>query len=194
MISPKQLHAGSYLQDMRVSFDIDDTLVCQPDHSDAEEPVVPAAIRRWLGEPLRFGTRALIRELRRRGCSIWIYTSSGRSPFYIRRWLLMHGIFVDGVVNSERHRSGLLRHGFLHSPSKFPPAFGIDLHVDDSDGVRMEGDMHGFRVTVVRPDDPHWTRRVLDAVVGAQRLRCHQETPRSLDVVLPKLMDRRQTA
>jgi hypothetical protein len=49
-------------------------------------------------------------------------------------------------------------------PSKYPPAFDIDLHVDDSEGVRMEGDEFGFRVVVVRPDDENWTERVLDAV------------------------------
>jgi hypothetical protein len=152
----------------RISFDIDDTLACHHGHVVAEKSRVPAAIHRWLGEPLRVGTRALIRELRRRGCSIWIYTSSGRSPFYIRRWLLLHGIRVDGVVNNDRHRRSLAAHGFLNAPSKFPPAFGIDLHVDDSEGVQMEGDEHGFRVVVVRPDDEHWTQKVLDAVTRSQ--------------------------
>jgi len=152
----------------RISFDIDDTLACHHGHVVAEKSRLPAAIHRWLGEPLRVGTRSLIRELRRRGCSIWIYTSSGRSPFYIRRWLLLHGIRVDGVVNNDRHRSGLKTHGFSNSPSKFPPAFGIDLHVDDSEGVQMEGEAHGFRVVVVRPDDEHWTQKVLDAVTQSQ--------------------------
>lgn len=194
MNSPSHPHSVRSLKGMRISFDIDDTLACQPDHADSERSLLPTAIHRWLGEPLRFGTRRLIRELRRRGCSIWIYTSSGRSPFYIRRWLLLHGIHVDGVVNGERHRSGLATHGFSHSPSKFPPAFGIDLHVDDSEGVRMEGDAHGFHVIVVRPDDPHWTRHVLEAVSRAQGFRQYAGKPASLDIVLPKLIDRRQSA
>jgi len=153
---------------LRVSFDVDDTLVCHGDGSAIEESRIPTFIHRWFGEPLRLGTGALVRELRRRGCSVWIYTTSGRTPFHIRRWLLQHGIRVDGVVNSERHRQGLAVHGFSRLPSKFPPAFGIDLHIDDSDGVRMEGDSHGFRVVVVSPDDKYWTRRVLDAVALAQ--------------------------
>jgi hypothetical protein len=153
---------------IRVSFDVDDTLVCHGTGTCCETSYIPAFIRRWLGEPLRLGTVALVRELRRRECSVWIYTTSGRSSFYIRRWLLLHGIRVDGVVNSERHRQGLAVYGYTRLPSKFPPAFGIDLHVDDSEGVRMEGDAHGFRVVVVRPDDQHWTRRVLDAVARAQ--------------------------
>ncbi len=153
---------------LRVSFDIDDTLTRHRSQASAERELLPRIVHRWLGEPLRCGTVALMRELRRLGCSIWIYTSSGRSPFYIRRWLLLHGIRVDGVVNDVRHRNCLAIHGFTHSPSKFPPAFGIDLHVDDSDGVRMEGEAHGFRVVVVQPGDDSWTQRVLDAVLHWQ--------------------------
>jgi hypothetical protein len=163
----------------RISFDIDDTLACHHGHLVAETSRVPAAIHRWLGEPLRVGSRALIRELRRRGCSIWIYTSSDRSPFYIRRWLLLHGIRVDGIVNNERHRRGLATHGFSNSPSKFPPAFGIDLHVDDSEGVQMEGEAHGFRVVVVHPGDENWTEKVLEAVTHSQAAKRRAHTAAS---------------
>lgn len=155
-------------QHMRISFDIDDTIACHFLHNKAEQSRLPNVVHRWLGEPLRSGTRELIRELRRRGCSIWIYTSSGRTPSYIRRWLLLYGVHIDGVVNSARHGHALKVHGFLNSPSKFPPAFGIDLHVDDSEGVQSEGYDHGFRVVVVRPDDDDWAQQVLDAVAEVQ--------------------------
>ena len=72
---------------IRISFDIDDTLACQLHHSAVESSWLPACAHRWWGEPLRIGTRSLTRELRRQGCSIWVYTSSGRAPSYIRRWL-----------------------------------------------------------------------------------------------------------
>ncbi|MFC6340144.1 hypothetical protein GIR22_02205 [Pseudomonas sp. CCM 7891] len=155
-------------QRIRISFDIDDTLACQLHHCAVEQSRLPACVHRWLGEPLRTGTRSLTRELRRQGCSIWVYTSSGRTPSYIRRWLLLYGIRVDGVVNSVRHNHALTVHGLANSPSKFPPAFDIDLHVDDSEGVQSEGYDHGFRVVVVRPDDELWAQRVLDAVAEVQ--------------------------
>ena len=165
-------------QRLRISFDIDDTLACQFHHCAAEHSRLPAIIHRWLGEPLRTGTRGLTRELRRRGCSVWIYTSSGRTPSYIRRWLFLYGVRVDGVVNSVRHGHALAKHGFSHSPSKFPPAFAIDLHVDDSEGVRLEGHDHGFRVVVVRPDDASWTQSVLDAVTEVQAQLARQQPRR----------------
>lgn len=153
---------------IRISFDIDDTLACLPHHSPAEDSKLPDFVHRWLGEPLRSGTRSLIRDLRRQGCSIWIYTSSGRTPSYIRRWLMLYGIRVDGVVNSDRHNHALTEHAFEKMPSKFPPAFDIDLHVDDSDGVRIEGDDHGFRVVVICPKDKRWAQKVLAAAMEVQ--------------------------
>lgn len=165
-------------QRIRISFDIDDTLACQLHHCEVEQSRLPACVHRWLGEPLRIGTRSLIRELRRQECSIWVYTSSGRTQSYIRRWLLLYGIRVDGVVNSVRHNHALTKHGLSNSPSKFPPAFDIDLHVDDSEGVQIEGYDHGFRVVVVRPDDENWAQRVLDAAAAVQAQLAWQQPPR----------------
>jgi hypothetical protein len=163
---------------VRISFDIDDTLACLPEHAAAEDSKLPGFVHRWLGEPLRSGTRELIRDLRRQGCSIWIYTSSGRTPAYIRRWLMLYGIHVDGVVNSDRHQHILAQNGLENSPSKLPSAFDIDLHVDDSEGVRLEGVDHGFRVVVVCPKDEHWAQKVKDAVVDVQARLAWQQPHR----------------
>ena len=149
---------------MRISFDIDDTLVLHGLDVASDPRRFPAFICCWFGEPLRAGTCSLMRELRHRGCSVCIYTSSGRTSFDIRLWLFLHGIRIDGVINDERHRRELAGRRFSRLPSKYPPAFEIDLHVDDSEGVRMEGDEHGFRVVVVSPKDENWTQKVLNAV------------------------------
>ena len=172
------LHSTIHRPRVRISFDIDDTLACQPHHSAAEDSTLPDCVHRWLGEPLRNGTRALIRELRRQNCSIWVYTSSGRTPVYIRRWLMLYGIHVDGVVNSVRHSQALTERGLVNAPSKLPSAFDIDLHVDDSEGVHLEGRDHGFRVVVVRPDDEQWAQRVLEAVAHVQAQLAWQQQPR----------------
>ena len=81
----------------------------------------------------------------------------------IRFWLLRYGIPVDGVVNEEKHRRELAGRRFPRLPSEYPPAFGIDFHVDDSLGVQMEGETYGFRVVVVQPSDPSWADKVLAA-------------------------------
>jgi hypothetical protein len=140
---------------MRISFDIDDTLVCDP--ALPTEQHVPIWWRPWYAERLRQVTRELLRELLGRRHQLWIYTTSYRSPRYLRGWFRCLGVPVDGVVNQVRHERTVGRRG----PSKYPPAFGIDLHVDDSEGVAEEGRRHGFAVLVVAPDDPDWVGRVL---------------------------------
>jgi hypothetical protein len=108
-----------------------------------------------------------MKELRARRHELWIYTTSYRSPRYLRRWFASFGIPLEGVVNQERHDRVIKRTGYpVYPPSKFPPAFGIDLHIDDSEGVAMEGKQFHFRVLVVSPDDLNWASRVLKAVDG----------------------------
>ena len=119
---------------MNIAFDLDNTLI-----SSNFPPEECRWLRRmFLKERLRRGTKWLFRHLRSRGHRIWIYTTSCRSEKYISRLFHAHGLNLDGIVNLDRHN--------LKTPpcSKYPPAFGIDLLIDDSPGVEREGRTHGF--------------------------------------------------
>ena len=143
---------------MRISFDLDETLILSTNQP-SEPP--PPLWRRWPhSEMLRLGAVALMRSLADLDCSLWIYTTSFRSPRSIRRWARSYGIVLEDIVNQDRHDKVVGRSG----PSKYPPAFGIDLHIDDLDGVAIEGERHGFDVLVIAPEDPDWSCRVLEAV------------------------------
>jgi hypothetical protein len=93
-----------------------------------------------------------------------VYTTSYRSVWRIRRLFWLHGIRLDGVVNQQRHNREVQARC-----SKHPPTFGIDLLVDDSEGVRLEGERHGFRVVVVQPKDTQWTATVQAAMQPGQK-------------------------
>ena len=148
---------------MRISFDVDDTLVLYD--GSPKETVVPWWWRWRYHEPLRLGTKALMQALLARHCELWIYTTSYRQPRYMRGWFKSFGVPLAQVVNQDRHDQVVKKSQFPgYVPSKYPPAFGIDLHVDDSEGVVMEGQEHGFRVVVVSPTDLEWGARVLAAV------------------------------
>ncbi|MCC3404659.1 MAG: hypothetical protein JGK17_03540 [Microcoleus sp. PH2017_10_PVI_O_A] len=149
---------------MRISFDLDDTLICNHKEVPREPNRVPFFLKPWINEPLRLGTRVLIKELKQRGHEIWIYTTSYRSPCLVSLWLRCYGIQVAGVINQNIHRAHLRHYSGDSLPSKNPQAFGIDLHVDDSEGVKLEGKKYGFQVVVVSPEDCNWTRAVLEAV------------------------------
>jgi hypothetical protein len=145
---------------MRISFDLDDTLICYQPGTLHEPNRAPRLLRWWAREPLRLGAADLMRELSAAGHELWVYTTSYRDPFAVRWWLRFHGVRVRYVVNQHRHDRFVGR----GSPSKDPGRFGIDLHIDDSWGVWVEGRRHGFRVLVVLPDDPDWTAKVREAV------------------------------
>jgi hypothetical protein len=149
---------------MRISFNVDDTLVLH-DSPSPKEMVVPWWWRWRYPEPLRLGTKALLHALQARGHELWIYTTTYREPRYMRGWFRSFGVRLADVVNQDRHDLMVPKAQFSgYVPSKYPPAFGIDLHVDDSEGVAEEGRACGFRVVVVSPTDADWAARVLAAV------------------------------
>ncbi len=169
---------------MRISFDLDDTLVCG-DHVPSES-FVPRLLRPFYPERLRAGTGQLMTALSARGCSLWVYTSSRRHPRYIRRWFRAGGVRLDGVVTQCVHEEHIGSRG----PSKFPPAFGIGLHVDDSMGVAMEGWSHGFQVLLVEPEERWWVEKVLREVDRLRAMRAEprwRPTPAPGGIALPAL-------
>ncbi len=159
---------------MRISFELDDTLVLYD--GSPKENVVPWWWRWRYHEPLRLGTQALMQSLLARNCELWIYTTSIREPRYLCNWFRSIGVKLTDVVNQDRHDQSVKKSHFpSYVPSKYPPAFGIDLHVDDSEGVALEGAEHGFRVVVVSPSEVNWGARVLAAVDELVRARSSQD-------------------
>lgn len=144
---------------MRIAFDLDNTLIrCGYDFP-PEKPQRQLWAKLLGHESLRQGIKELTDYCRQRGWEVWVYTTSYRSVWHIQRLFWLHGIRLDGVVNQQRHdREAQAR------CTKHPPSFGIDLLVDDSEGVRIEGERHGFRVLVVAPEDEQWTEKIQKAL------------------------------
>jgi hypothetical protein len=168
---------------MRIAFDLDDTLIPCEFSFPLERP---PRLARWLSaEPLRLGTVGLFRRLRAAGCQVWVYTTSLRDPFSVRIQFASYGIWLGGIINQDRHvrklrtRAGATGHAVgPQQVSKYPPAFGIDLLVDNCAGVVLEARRYGFRVVHVQPEDEHWQESVLRAV-GLTLTVSPQPSPRS---------------
>jgi hypothetical protein len=146
---------------MRIAFDLDNTLIRCGHDFPLEKPLRRLWARLLGGEQLREGIKALTDYCRQQGWEVWVYTTSYRSAWRIHRLFWLHGIRLDGVVNQQRHNREVQARCTKH-----PPSFGIDLLIDDSAGVRIEGERHGFRVLVVAPEDAEWTQKVR-AALGA---------------------------
>ena len=144
---------------MRLTFDLDNTLIRCGYYFPLEKPQRRIWAKLLGGEQLRQGIKNLTNDCRQRGWEVWVYTSSYRSTWHIRKLFWLHGIRLDGVVNQQRHDREVKARCTKH-----PSRFGIDLLIDDSDGVRIEGERHGFRVLVVGPEDTQWTEKVKAAL------------------------------
>jgi hypothetical protein len=148
---------------MRIAFDLDDTLIPSLPAVPRELPTLLA--RCTARESLRRGTVELLRSIHALGGEVWVYTTSFRSAWEIRWLFLSHGVWLRGIVNQYRHVRTLTGPlSSYRSCSKYPPAFGIDLLVDDSEGVAIEGRRYEFRVLRVDPGDESWAERVREEV------------------------------
>jgi hypothetical protein len=144
-------------KDMKISFDLDDTLIAGAIPFDEEsQNIIQKCLRM---EKLRKGTLGLFQDLRAQGHEVCIYTTSLRSTFIIRLTFWLHGIYLRDIYNKtihDRHIRGMS----IHS-SKYPPLFGIALHVDDSEGLRKEGEKYNFKTIIIKADDADWVNQVL---------------------------------
>jgi hypothetical protein len=147
-------------KEMRVAFDLDGTLL----ECGFAFPTTKKWAKVWMNlcgiEALREGSIELMRFFHQQGDEVWIYTTSYRSPAYIRLLFLLHGFKVRGVVNQAIHEQKLRKRPDWPRCSKYPPAFGIDLLIDDQEGVKREAERYGFQMIQIRPEDNAWVEKV----------------------------------
>lgn len=142
---------------MQISFDLDGTLI--PYNNE-----FPAEKRSWwaklLGiEPIRKGTKTLIKTLQSQGNEVHIYTTSLRSKPYIRRMFRYYGIKIGKIITQKENEHTL--QSLKINVSKYPKAFGFDLHIDDAQGVQSEAEQYGFKVIIISPNDTFWIEKIL---------------------------------
>lgn len=142
---------------MKISFDLDDTLIpSQIGDFQVEERTM---LQRVMGiELLRKDTKKAFQSLKNNGHKVGVYTTSFRSIRKIRTQFYTYGIHLDFVINEMSNRKKLRKIG--NTSSKYPPAFGIDLHVDDSLGVKAEGEQYGFEVIILEKGEVYWIDKI----------------------------------
>lgn len=138
---------------MKISFDLDDLII--PGMKRFEIQPQSLLHKFFRLEKIRKGTPELLKKLKASGHVVGIYTTSYRSVSEIRKTFLLYGVKVDFVINQQKH----MRQSF--SASKYPPAFDIDLHIDDSEGVRIESEKFGFRTMIVSEDQEKWAETII---------------------------------
>jgi len=150
---------------MRISFDIDNTLVPYSDEFQVEE--IRSILNLITEEKLRIGTKQLFYKLKVEKHEIWIYTTSCRPIWKLKILFAKYGLYPSVFINEQINQSTQKQHNT--NASKNPKLFDIDLHIDDSEGVKLEGEKLGFDCIVVNPSDTNWTNKVLAAVECKQK-------------------------
>lgn len=142
---------------MKISFDLDDTLIPSDDNCFPTER--RNYLQRMLGvEKLRLYTSELFRHLQSEGHEVGVYTTSYRSRLKLWLHLFSYGITPDFIITEKENRKKLKKRQL--SCSKYPPVFGIDLHVDDSLGVEREGKKYSFQTILVNKEDFDWREKI----------------------------------
>lgn len=145
---------------MNISFDLDSTLIPNGNEFETEEI---SWIAKFFGiEQIRKGARKLISDLQNEGYNIHIYTTSFRTKNKIRLTLFYYGIKVNRIVNQNENQKKLKLLNV--TASKYPIAFNFDIHIDDSEGVRMEGNKYNFRVIVIEPSEVNWIEKIKNGI------------------------------
>lgn len=142
---------------LNISFDLDGTLI--PLHTEFKTEKLSGIAILFGIEPLRKGSKPLIKQLQQNGHSVHVYTTSYRKKFKIRLTFWFHGISVKTIITQPENSKALRKMG-SHC-SKYPPAFGFDIHIDDSKGVLQEGLQHGFTVIQIDSDTLNWTKKII---------------------------------
>ena len=147
---------------MIISFDLDDTLIPGVKSFETERQT---RFQKICGvEKIRLGTAFLIKTLQSQGHKVFVYTTSLRTTQKIRTSFFTYGIRFNKIINQMTHQQTLGTNA--GKCSKYPPAFGIHIHIDDSEGVAMEGKRYHFETLIITAENSNWTTFVLQNIAG----------------------------
>ena len=145
---------------MRISFDIDNTIIPYSDEFEVEKN--NSILNLISNEKIRTGTVDLFNSLESAGHEIWIYTTSFRPIWKLKLIFWKYGLRPTKFINQDVNLKVLKSKGI--NASKNPNCFNIDLHVDDSEGVGIEGERYNFRTIIVSPKNRNWVKHIISEV------------------------------
>lgn len=151
---------------MKISFDLDNTIIPYSNEFEVENGTFFGKLIK--AERIRKGTIELFKKLKTKNCEIWIYTTSYRSVWKIKKTFRAYGLKPERIINGKENQKILKKHNC--NASKNPGLFGIDLHIDDLEGVKMEGDKYHFETVIVEVTDQNWTKNVLKRIEQLEKL------------------------
>jgi hypothetical protein len=140
---------------MKVAFDLDGTLIRSNYDFQTEKPEKKLFAKLFKVQELRIGTTEIFEYCKQQNWETWVYTTSTRSTFQIRTLFWLYNIHLNGIVNQQIHSKKV-----NIGSSKYPPSFGIDVIIDDSKGVEIEGERFNFETILINPESENWVEEI----------------------------------
>jgi len=146
---------------MKISFDLDDTLLVRSDAPDIEVGSVPL-VRGYIEEYFRAGCRELFSWLKQQHCEVGVYTNSYRGKSDLEQWFMANNMRIDFVINQQLHDGRVDSEPKRYSlPAKCPHLFGIDIHIDDLPEIKEGAELYGPKVILVEPLNVEWVQKLI---------------------------------
>lgn len=110
---------------------------------------------------LREGTLELMRQLQTEGWEVWVYTLAPLPVARLKLYFALQGVSLGGVVTGQDHASAVRNKRAPSHSVKHPPAFGIDLMVDDKALTTQAGRQYQFATHQITTK-LNWTEPILE--------------------------------
>lgn len=147
----------------RVAFGWSGTLVPELGEFHTTKPAGLAAL--VYNRAVREGTFALMRQLQAEGWEVWIYTLAPLPKTRLKLFFALNGVSLGGVITGHDHASAVRNQRAPSRSVKHPPAFGIDLMIDDKTITAQAGRQLGFATHQITTH-PKWTEPILSQARG----------------------------
>lgn len=69
---------------------------------------------------------------------------------------------IEKIINQKQNIKTLKE--LKINASKYPVAYNFHLHIDDSEGVRIESETSNFKMILVQPTDINWTKTIMQNI------------------------------
>ena len=145
---------------MKISLDLDDTLLVKSDSLFIEENTTPL-IRGFIEEYFRQGTRKLFAYLSKRNFDVGVYSNSYRGKSALEAWFVENDFHINFVINQQIHDAKCdTQKNRYQLPDKCPHLFDIDIHIDDLEEIKRGAEKFGPTVILVSPAE-NWAELLI---------------------------------
>ena len=144
---------------MCVSFDLDEVLLTDGGRCPAEKNLC-FPFSRIYRSTLRKHAALLIKELRKAGFDVWVYTGKYYSEEYIRLLFLLYGTRTDGIINGlSKNRSSGMKQAFSHK-------YAVSLHIDNDSIICVDTKTKEYQIHELASDGASWASEAMKVLKG----------------------------